>query len=152
MQTDYYEDEDIDESPKTVLRRIDITDYVKTFLTDLSKREGKRIWINSDFEAERLKGLLNNPINTTFKSMWDMKTGIPYWNEQRVTACPSNLGKNKGVVFYFLCNGCHKRVKYLYVYEELKSPLCRTCCRLPYKKERYKHNRCRQCNGRGILV
>lgn len=116
-------------------QRIDISEYLRTFLLELSNLEAKPVRFNTWFEAERIKGLLNIPKNTRFKSVMDMRMGFPYWDEQRVDYVPSNLGSKRGYIFYFICNGCEKRVKYLYEYDTLCSPLCRTCCRITYKRK-----------------
>jgi hypothetical protein len=80
-----------------------------------------------------MKELLDKPEYTTFKSMRDIQDGSRYWNEQKVDYTPSNLGSGRGYLFYFICNGCRRRVKYLYDYNFCHPPLCRTCCRIGYK-------------------
>lgn len=117
------------------IQRVDITEYLRIFLLELSKLEAKPARFDTWFEAERIKGLLNIPQNTKFKSLRDIHTGFPYWDEQSVDYVPSNLGNKRGYIFYFICNGCEKRVKYLYEYDTLSSPLCRTCCRITYKRK-----------------
>lgn len=116
--------------------RLDITDYVRIFLSELSKLERQPVRINTDFDALRVKGLLSTPSKTRFKSLTDLKTGFHYWDEQEVDYVPSNLSRTGGFLFYFICNGCRKRVKYLYEYDTLSSPLCRSCCRIRYKRKR----------------
>ncbi len=119
------------EIPQRMERR-DITDYIRTGLLHLQQK-GYRFNLSHPLEVKRLQELLNDPRNTTFKSAKDVSSGFCYWNEQRVDFIPSNLGKEHGFIFYFLCNSCHRRVKYLYEYNLCYSPLCRTCCRLKYK-------------------
>jgi hypothetical protein len=123
---------------KEILRdttRWDITEYVHTFLLELARRETYPPKIIELFDANRIKELLNAPNNTIFKSITDFKTGRPYWDKQLVDCVPSNLGDRKGYIFYFICNECGRRTKYLYEYSMLSSPLCRICCRLSYKRE-----------------
>jgi hypothetical protein len=122
---------------------INITDYVRTFLIKLSEREGSRVKVNTEIDAIRVSHLINNPKFTTFKSVNDIQTGQPYWNEQEIVYLPSNLGANKGYVFYFRCNGCDRRVKHLYKYTELEPPLCRKCHRLSYRQISYKERKAR---------
>jgi len=115
------------------LERIDIRDYVRTFLVSLTRKEsGKPIKLNSVGQAERIKGLLNIPKNTLYKSFSDLQTGIPYWNKQLVDYKASNLGK--GYIFYFLCGNCNQKAKYLYEYTTVEAPLCRKCCRVTYRR------------------
>jgi hypothetical protein len=114
------------------LKQIDVTGYVESFLLELAKRERRSsIKITKLSDVERIKGLLNLPKNTAFKSLSDIRTNIPFWERQEVDYIKSNLGK--GYIFYFLCNICGRRVKYLYNYNEYSSPKCRICCDLRYK-------------------
>jgi hypothetical protein len=119
---------------KEILERIDrlsITDYVRKGIMEI-ERKGYRFNLSNPLEAERLKQLLNDPQNTSFKSMRDMQ-GFYFWHEQKVDYVRSNLGYDKGPIFYFICNSCNQRVKYLYEYNSCCSPICRKCCRLGYK-------------------
>ena len=118
------------------MKRIDTSDYVRTFLFDLSQIEDRKVNVNRVSEAERVKGLINIPMNTSFKTLSDIRSGVPYWEEQKVDYIASNLGR--GYIFYFLCNHCGRRVKYLYEYDMTLSPLCRVCCRITYRRERRK--------------
>ena len=115
--------------------RLDITYYIRTYLLEVAEHDGQKIKINSDYEAMRITALLNETCNTQFKSIMGLN-GVPYWHEQKVAHVPSNLGRNKGVLFYFICNWCDKRVKYLYQYDLLRSPICRTCCRIKCKRRK----------------
>jgi len=120
-----------------ITRRIDIFDYVRAFVRELEKLENKpRIKFNNEFEALRVKELMNIPEKTRFKSINDLR-GNPYWHFQEVDYVLSNLGKGRGVLFYFICNRCDRRVKYLYFYTETEPPLCRKCCQLPYRSANY---------------
>ena len=128
------------ENPQ-ITTRINIFDYVRTFIRELENKEGKSIHFNNEIDAERVKGLMNCTKNTLFKSLTDLRTGHPYWNRQDVDYVKSNLGAGRGVVFYFLCLRCDRRVKYLYVYRELEPPLCRICCQIPYKPATYQQRK-----------
>ena len=128
MQKNKYE-----KAMATILERIDITEYIRGCIQHIytQNRRGK-LTIRTQSEAERLKTLFNDRHNTTFKSMADIRHGRPYWDEQLVDYVPSNIGG--GYIFYFICNDCGRRVKYLYFYSYLYSPLCRKCVRLPYRQ------------------
>lgn len=117
------------------LSRINITDYVRVFLVELSKREERPVMkLGQKWEAERIKGLLNIAKNTSFKSFRDIQ-GIPHWDDQPVDYVHSNLGK--GYSFYFRCTHCNRRVKYLYEYSLAAEPICRTCCRITYRRRKH---------------
>jgi len=114
--------------------RITISEYLRVFLAELAIKEMCEIKINSRSQAERIKSLINIPKNTVFKSLAGFRSSIPYWHEQEVDFVPSNLGKNKGFIFYFICNSCGKLRKDLYFPSMISEPRCRTCCRLQYKQ------------------
>lgn len=135
---------------REVIDTIDISDYVRTFLLQLSELEHDRIRINSEWEAERIKALLNIPKNTMFKSPADLRSGVPYWNEQEVDYVRSNLKQNKGFIFYFICGQCDRRVKRLFFYTLLEPPICRHCCRLPYRQKSYKERKMSHGNGKFV--
>lgn len=116
----------------TILERKDITDYVRSFVLHVRHGEGRVLKASHRGMAEYMKGLINLPENTTFKSMRDFRDGYYFWHDQKVDFVPSNLGQDRGFIFYFVCNGCGRRAKYLYEYSTIESPLCHVCCRLHY--------------------
>jgi len=119
---------------ESITDRIDISDYLRLFLHDLSELEGKHVEVINELDALRIKGLMNNPQNTRFKSAADISSDQPYWKYQDVEYVPSNLGKGKGFIFYFICYGCERKTKYLYFHTYTEPPVCRKCQRLPYKR------------------
>lgn len=133
-----YKDEDHGIIKEPIIDWIDIYDYLRTFLRELSDREGRHVKVKTEFDALRIKGLMNIPKNTTFKSLNDIRSEQPYWKYQEVDCVPSNLGKGKGFVFYFICDRCGRRTKYLYFHTNMEPPVCRKCCRLPYRQAKYK--------------
>ena len=116
--------------------RFTISDYVRNFKINIREKEGRIFDTGHAGHIAHMKELLNNPLYTTFKSTSILNDGIPYWNEQKVDYVPSTLGR--GFIFYFVCNGCERRVKHLYEYSTLTSPLCRVCCRLKYEAPTHK--------------
>ncbi len=54
-------------------------------------------------------------------------------NRLRLTYTKSNLGK--GFIFWFICNLCGRRVKYLYFPPNSSILACRSCHRLTYDKQ-----------------
>ena len=113
--------------------RIDISEYVREFIVQTRKKEGRLLNANHLVDAMRMKDRLNCPESTVYKSVRDIRTGFFYWNEQGVDYVPSNLGNGRGYLFYFICNGCGHRAKHLYEYSGIHSPLCRKCCHLHYR-------------------
>ena len=113
-------------------RRIDITNYFRNALSEIEEK-GYRFDFRHPLDVKRLKELMDDKHNTSFKSTKDSQSGFYYWDEQKVNFVPSNLGGEKGFIFYFICNGCCRRVKYLYEYSSCESPVCRICCGLKYE-------------------
>lgn len=126
-----------DWNEEDVIERIDISDYLRAFLYELSDKESKMAEVKTELDALRVKELMNIPKNTTFKSLEDIRSGQPYWKYQDVDCIPSNLGKGKGYIFYFICHRCERRVKFLYFHTYVEPPMCRKCYRLPYTKSPY---------------
>lgn len=120
-----------------LIERIDIYDYLRTFLRELSNKEEKQTEIKTELDALRVKDLMNVPANTIFKSLENIRNEQSYWKYQEVDYVPSNLGKGRGYLFYFICSSCEKRVKFLYFHTYIEPPMCRKCYRLPYSKSPY---------------
>lgn len=109
----------------------DITDYISDMRRE-SIYGGRYYNIVTKAQADEVKAFLNDPRNTSSKSMKDFKTGVPFWNEQKVDYLVSNL--NRGFQWYFICNNCDKRVRFLYEYSGIESPLCRVCLGIGYER------------------
>ncbi len=117
----------------TVFDRKDITDFVRAFVFYMRRTQGRVFDMRHHAQVKYMVELMNDPANTAFKSVRDVfGDGRPYWHEQGVDFVPSNL--KRGFIFYFRCNGCYRRVKYLYEFSTLQSPLCRICCHLHYEQ------------------
>ncbi len=113
------------------IRRIDITDYVQTFVLSYSKRHGIKLKIQHFSGAIHLKNLLNTPENRICSPLESLNDFF-YWSPQKVDFVASNLGQHRGFIFYFICIYCDSRVKYLYRYRTYESAACRKCCKLGY--------------------
>lgn len=131
-----------------VTDHVTITDFVREFLHLLAKCEGGPIKLNNEIDITRVRALINDPAFTTFKSPMRLDANCPYWNEQEIVTMPSNLGPEKGCLFYFVCNRCGRRTKFLFFYSILESPICRQCCRLPYKQMSYATRKARMVEKR----
>lgn len=114
------------------VERIDISDYIKEFVLYIRRKEGRTIDIRQFGAVNYMKELLDNPEYTRFKST-KSPDGSIYWDRQRVSYIQSNLGGGRGYLFYFNCDNCYRRVKYLYRLNYCYPPLCRICSNLSYK-------------------
>ena len=111
------------------VERLDITDYVQTFVRNYNKQHGIKLQTGYLNGAEYLKGLLNVSQDKVVPYL-EKLDGFFYWNTQKVDFVSSNL--HKGHLFYFICAYCDRRVKYLYRYRTYDQPSCRTCCKIGY--------------------
>jgi len=116
-------------------QQTDIKSHLRGFILELSDKENRPVTIRTRGEAERIKGLLNSSGKTIFYSLSEMRYGRRCWTGKEVDYIPSHLGPNKGFTFYFICQRCERRTKYLfYKLAEVPEPLCRSCCHLKYKR------------------
>ena len=95
------------------IKRIDISLYISAFIVNVRKMEGRVFDLRHFNDVRYMKELLNTPKYNTFKSTKDTD-GVYYWSSQKIDFIPSNLGQDRGYVFYFICNWCGRRAKYLY--------------------------------------
>ena len=113
------------------MKQVDISKYLDTFL---SVQKRKEWWIPCPVrtlnEAMQIKEYMAISTKPWFKTLQIEFSG---WSRQSVDFVTSNLGESHGFIFYFVCNRCNRRAKYLYEYDVNESPLCRRCCRLSYK-------------------
>ncbi len=114
------------------MTRKDATEYIHQYFNHKGKHF-RFLKVVTDAIADELQYEINDPRNTRYKSIGALQTGIPYWNKQKMGYVRSNL---RGYIFYFICNECGRRVKYLYEHDLTQAPLCRICCRLDYKRKR----------------
>lgn len=105
---------------------------VRNFLFDL---KGMVIGRNFDLRNEEdVKDLLRKiELGTTFnlKQEKDGEAEFTEPNNVKMTYTKSNLGK--GFVFWFICNLCGRRVKYLYFPPNSQVLACRDCHKLAYE-------------------
>lgn len=111
------------------VERIDITDYVQTFLLGFRKKHGNILNMSDSGNVGYVKTLLNSSENRICPYL-EKFNGFFYWNSQKVDFVSSNL--HKGYLFYFVCAYCDRRAKYLYRYRTYDQPSCRSCCKLGY--------------------
>lgn len=114
-----------------ILARIDINDYIRRYAWVLFKQKQKPI-IRSRSDADYYKQLFSNPVHSPLRSILGISSGELYKYCQDVEYVPSNLGV--GFLFYFICVWCERRVRYLYVDQNLEALLCRKCSHFPYRQ------------------
>lgn len=93
----------------------------------------KRFDLNDE---ESVKSLLENiEAGTTFNLKQEKYGNIEFseQNRAKLTYTKSNLGK--GYIFWFICNLCERRVRFLYIPSSSQILACRICHRLAYDKQ-----------------
>lgn len=115
-------------------QRVSASICVRNFLFELdSKAIGRTFNLNNE---EDIKNLLQRiEIGTTFNLKQEKGEEEEFTkpNSVRMTYTKSNLGK--GFVFWFICNICGRRVKYLYFPPSSQVLACRICHRLAYENQ-----------------
>jgi hypothetical protein len=104
---------------------------VRNYLFDV--KQGKDFNLNNE---ECVKDLIKKiEFGTTFNLKQDKGGEFEYTepNKVKMTYTKSNLGK--GFIFWFICNLCGRRVRYLYFPPNSQVLACRRCHRLAYENQ-----------------
>ncbi|MFH1792148.1 MAG: hypothetical protein ABH819_00705 [Patescibacteria group bacterium] len=115
-------------------QKINASVCVRNFLLDTKKPiVRKEFNLNNE---EDIKVLIRNiETSTSFNLKQDKDGEVEYSepNNVKLTYTKSNL--RKGFVFWFICNLCGRRVRYLYFPPNSQVLACRSCHRLSYDKQ-----------------
>ena len=130
-----FSNNEYEEKTPDIIGTVDISVYVSDFFDRLAKHDKRRRQIKTEGDAMVMKSLIDQPRDSSFKVMLGYKPyEEPYWIYQKVVYAPSNLGKGRGFVFYFICEKCGRNSKRLYFYDPFQPPMCRLCCRIKYRQ------------------
>lgn len=102
---------------------------VRNFLFETKKKYN----LNSEVGVKDLIGDIEIGTNINLKQDNYGKVDYSEPNNIKLTYSKSNL--NKGYIFWFICNRCGRRVKYLYFPPNSTTLACRNCHRLTYDKQ-----------------
>ncbi len=93
----------------------------------------QKLDLNNEEDVRKIISEIEN--GTTFNLRQQNGAGTDYTEPNRVklTYSKSNLGK--GYIFWFVCNVCGKRAKFLYFPPNSTILACRNCHRLTYDKQ-----------------
>ncbi len=107
----------------------------------------QKIDLNNEEDVKRLINEIESGTTFNLKQQNGVNTDFTEPNRVKLTYSKSNLGK--GFVFWFICNICGRRVKYLYFPPNSTVLACRSCHRLVYDKQ----NECQRyrCLVRDLL-
>jgi len=93
----------------------------------------RKLDLNNEEDIKDLIQEIENGTTFNLKQEKDGATEYTEPNKVRITYSKSNL--RKGFVFWFICNICGRRVKYLYFPPNSTVLACRNCHRLTYDKQ-----------------
>jgi len=115
-----------------IIERISAQEYMWRYSHGLSSREA----YESTVRVSSSSLMIQFPKGASIVGSHNLTdaTGELCWKGQVVENVPSNLGRNRGIIWYFICNECLNRVMYLYFDNYFRIPLCRRCCKLPYRQ------------------
>ncbi len=102
---------------------------VRNFLFETKKKYN----LNSEVGVKDLIGDMEIGTNINLKQDNYGKVDYSEPNKIKLTYSKSNL--NKGYIFWFICNLCSRRVKYLYFPPNSTVLACKNCHRLVYNKQ-----------------
>jgi len=94
----------------------------------------ERIDLNCEQDVKNIISEIESGTTFNLKHQNGLDTDFTEPNKVKLTYSESNLGK--GYVFWFICNVCGKRVKYLYFPPNSTILACRNCHRLTYDKQK----------------
>lgn len=97
-------------------------------------RMGKpRLDLNNERDVELFVKTIEESIKLNLKQEVNGEVVFTEANSIKLTYTKSNLGK--GFVFWFICNICGRKVRYLYIPPNSHILACRACHRLAYRKQ-----------------
>lgn len=112
-----------------------ISSFIRKYLSDLPESS---IYRNYDLRVEsdviRLIENIESSVTVNLKREKDGEFEYSEPNNVKLTYTLSNLGR--GYIFWFQCNVCDRRVRYLYIPPFSYVLACRVCHRLVYEKQK----------------
>jgi len=103
------------------------------------KQYGKDVDFKDESSIRKFIDLVKNTIGVNFTQETNNEVYQSKPNPINLTYTKSNLGK--GFIFWFICNGCGRKVRFLYFTPYSEELLCRTCHRLTYRKQNLKKDK-----------
>lgn len=111
-------------------QKIGVGACVRSFLFETKKKYD----LNDEASVKALIGDMEIGTNINLKQDYYGKVDYSEPNNVKLTYTKSNLGI--GFVFWFICDICSRRVKYLYFPPNSTVLACRNCHRLTYDKQK----------------
>lgn len=89
--------------------------------------------LSNETDVQTFIRILEEGVTLNLRQDNNGETSFSEPNKVHITYTKSNL--SKGFVFWFVCNCCGRRVRYLYFPPNSEVLACRRCHRLAYKKQ-----------------
>jgi len=100
---------------------------------------GKDVDFQDEESVKKFINLVKGSIRINFTQTVNNETYQSKPNPINLTYTKSNLGK--GFIFWFICNGCGRKVRFLYFTPYSEELLCRNCHHLAYEKQNKRSDR-----------
>lgn len=116
-------------------QKISATICVRNYLFERPVPIGlQKIDFNNEQDVKKVISEIESGTTFNLKQQNGVNTDFTEPNKVKLTYSKSNLGK--GYIFWFTCNLCNRRVKYLYFPPNSTILACRNCHRLTYDKQK----------------
>lgn len=103
-------------------------------IRDKLKEKGRDLNLNKEEDVQMFIDLVKQSITVNLRQENNGDVSCTeHMNPMNLTYTRSNLGK--GFIFWFICNLCGRRVRYLYFPPNSEVMACRRCHRLAYKNQ-----------------
>ncbi len=97
------------------------------------KEKGEYLDLNKEEDVQMFIDLVQQSVTVNLRQENSGNVSCTeHMNPMKLAYTRSNLGK--GFIFWFICNLCGKKVRYLYFPPNSEVMACRSCHRLAYKK------------------
>lgn len=107
-------------------------------IRDKLKQLGKEIDLNKEGDVKLFIKIVEQGVTINLKQEKSGEVSTTeYMNPIKLTYTKSNL--RKGFVFWFICNLCDRKVRYLYFPPNSEVMACRKCHKLVYRKQNESH-------------
>lgn len=124
-------------------QRTDISVFIRHSylqITDQMKELGKeQLNLNDEQDVRLFIEIIEKNVQLNLKQEINGETNFTGMNSVKLTYTKSNL--KKGFIFWFICNLCGRKVRYLYIPPNSEVLACRNCHRLAYRKQNEKRYR-----------
>ncbi len=122
-------------------QRTDISVFIRhnyLQITGQMKELGKKqLDLNNEHDVKLFIELVEKSVTVNIRQENNGEASFSDINSVKVTYTKSNL--EKGFIFWFICNICNRRVRYLFIPPNSEVLACRKCHRLSYRKQNESH-------------